>query len=184
MNLFEICLIAIGLSMDAVAVSMSNGMVFNRMSRSRELLMPIFFGFFQGLMPFLGYFAGGLFAELISKYSGIVILIILGYIGGKMVWDGWRGADDEKNQSATLTLRLLIVQAFATSIDAFAVGVGFCAMQINIVNAVVIIGLITFALSLCAILIGKKFGDFLGNKALVLGGFILIFIGLKAFLKI
>lgn len=184
MNLLEIILIAVGLSMDAVAVSMSNGMVFNRMSRSRELLMPLFFGFFQALMPFLGYFAGGFFAEVISKYSGVVILIILGYIGGKMVLDGWKGDGVQQKQSGTLTLRLLIVQAFATSIDAFAVGVGFCVMKINILNAVLIIGMVTFALSLCAILIGKRFGNLLGNKALFLGGIILIVIGLKAFFKI
>lgn len=182
MGLLEIMLIGIGLSMDAVAVSMSNGMTFRNMSKSRELTMPILFGAFQGIMPLIGFFAGGLFAEIITKYSGIVILLILGIIGGKMIWDGIKD-ECEGVPCGTLTLKVLFFQAIATSIDAFAVGVGFSVMRVDIISAVVTIGIITFICSFLAILIGKKFGDFLGNKAEILGGAILIAIGLKSFLR-
>ncbi|MEG1930880.1 MAG: manganese efflux pump MntP family protein [Anaerovorax sp.] len=182
MGLLEIVLIGIGLSMDAVAVSMSNGMVYRNMSRGKELAMPVFFGFFQGLMPFIGFFAGGLFAQIISKYAGIVILLILGMVGGKMVWDGIKNKSEEVT-GGTLTLQVLFFQAIATSIDAFAVGVGFSAVQIHILPAVLVIGVTTFICSFLAILIGKKFGNYLGNKAEILGGVILIAIGIKAVLS-
>lgn len=180
MGIIEILLIGIGLSMDAVAVSMSNGMCFKTMSRSKELAMPVFFGVFQGLMPFLGFYAGSLFENVISKYAGIVILLILGVIGGKMIWDGVK--KEEEVVCSVLSIKLLFFQAIATSIDAFAVGVGFSAMNVHILPAVSIIGVTTFVCSLIAVFIGKKFGDFLGKKAEILGGVILILIGIKGIL--
>lgn len=180
--------------MDAVAVSMTNGMVYRNLKFRQYLAMPIFFGAFQALMPFLGNFAGTFFADIISKYSGIVILLILGVIGGKMLKEGIEHTREEKEhpeehhsgegqqtgKKGGLTLGVLIFQAVATSIDAFAVGVGFSAMRVDIIQAITIIAVVTAVMVTGAIIIGKKFGDVLGSRAEILGGLILIAIGVKA----
>ncbi|MBC8542891.1 manganese efflux pump MntP family protein [Bianquea renquensis] len=178
MSVWEVIMIGIGLSMDAAAVSMTNGMVYPKTCRTKILSMPLFFGGFQALMPLLGYYASGVFADFLSRYSGIIVLIILGVIGCKMVYDGLHPQLEEETD-CSLTYRMLLLQAVATSIDAFAVGVGFSAMQVNIVQAVSIIGVTTLVCSFLSIAIGKKFGNMLGNKAQILGGMILIIIGIK-----
>ena len=178
MSVWEVIMIGIGLSMDAAAVSMTNGMVYPKTCRTKILSMPLFFGGFQALMPLLGYYASGVFADFLSRYSGIIVLIILGVIECKMVYDGLHPQLEEETD-CSLTYRMLLLQAVATSIDAFAVGVGFSAMQVNIVQAVSIIGVTTLVCSFLSIAIGKKFGNMLGNKAQILGGMILIIIGIK-----
>lgn len=178
MSVWEVIMIGIGLSMDAAAVSMTNGMVYPKTCRTKILSMPLFFGGFQALMPLLGYYASGVFADFLSRYSGIIVLIILGVIGCKMVYDGLHPQLEEETD-CSLTYRMLLLQAVATSIDAFAVGVGFSAMQVNIVQAVSIIGVTTLVCSFLSIAIGKKFGNMLGNKAQILGGDVLILIGIK-----
>ena len=180
MTIYEVLLIGVGLSMDAGAVSMTNGMVYDNIGKAKTFAMPLFFGAFQALMPLLGYFAGGLFSDFICRYSGIVILAILGFIGGKMVKDGFSHGDDMHEVTKKLTYKILLAQAVATSIDAFAVGVGFVAGRTDIAFAVSLIGATTFILSLAAIFIGRRFGDLLGSKAEILGGVILICIGIKA----
>ncbi len=178
MSVWEVIMIGIGLSMDAAAVSMPNVRVYPKTCRTKILSMPLFFGGFQALMPLLGYYASGVFADFLSRYSGIIVLIILGVIGGKMVYDGLHPQLEEETD-CSLTYRMLLIQAVATSIDAFAVGVGFSAMQVNSVQAVSIIGVTTLVCSFLSIAIGKKFGNMLGNKAQILGGMILIIIGIK-----
>ncbi|MDA3731148.1 manganese efflux pump MntP family protein [Niameybacter massiliensis] len=217
MGLIEIILIGIGLSMDAVAVSMTNGMVYKDAGKAKTYAMPILFGLFQGLMPLIGYFAGGLFADVISQYASILVFIILGFIGGKMLKDGIEHIKEEKEQvkekqeqkntlvdetmvdgvttqeevaitvevqetdeKKELTYKMLFIQAIATSIDAFAVGIGFSAMQVDILPAASIITFTTAICSLLAIFIGKKFGDLLGSKSELLGGAILVFLAIKA----
>ncbi len=184
MSILEILLIGIGLSMDAFAVSISNSMVYPNLKFRQYAGMPVFFGFFQGLMPLIGFYAGSFFAEIIEKYSGIVILLILGIIGGKMIFDGIRemkAPEEEKEEAkGTLTVRMLFFQAIATSIDAFAVGVGFVAAQINIWSTVSIIAGTTFILTVIAILCGRAAGEKLGDKAQIVGGIILVIIGIKA----
>ena len=191
MSLIEIILIGIGLAMDAVAVSMTNGMVCKNLKTKDYVLMVLFFALFQAIMPLIGYFAGGLFAEIISKYAGIVIFLILGIIGGKMIKEGWehmreqRAAGNKKVcdtglAQKKLTFSVLIFQSIATSIDAFAVGVGFSAMRVDILLAVSIIAFVTADLVALAIVMGRKFGDILGSRAEVLGGIILVIIGIKA----
>ncbi|MBQ9942320.1 MAG: manganese efflux pump [Christensenellaceae bacterium] len=179
MGIFEILLVGVGLSMDACAVSMSNGMVYRDTPRIKRMAMPVFFGVFQAVMPLLGFFAGNLLGDFLNRYAGIVTLLILGVIGGKMLYDGIRG-EDEADGSKSLTWGALLLQAVATSIDAFAVGVSFCAQQVSIALAVCLIGITTFLLSLAAMAIGKKCGDALGSKAQILGGIILIIIGIKS----
>ena len=179
MGIWDIIGIGVGLSMDAVAVSLSNGMVYPNMKRTRKLAMPIFFGVFQALMPLIGYFAGGVFASLIERFAGIVIFIILGIIGGHMIWEGFHPDADEQS-CPQFTLGVLISQAIATSIDAFAVGVGFSAIQVEIFSAIGMIGITTFVLSGLAVLLGRVIGGVLENKAEILGGVILVLIGVKS----
>lgn len=184
MTVVEVILIGIALSMDAVAVSMSNAMVYSTEKIKKLASMPVFFGVFQALMPLLGFFAGGIFSDFISKYSGGVILIILGFIGIKMIKEGIEHKDDEKCIEKNLTYKMIFWQAVATSIDAFAVGVGFAAGAAEIYSSVIIIGITTFILSMCAVFSGRRFGDMLGSKAEILGGIILVCIGIKAILPI
>lgn len=184
MSFLEVFLIGVGLSMDAVAVSMTNGMVYRGAGIKKLLVMPVFFGIFQAVMPLLGYYAGNLFAAFIQKYSGIVILAILGIIGAKMIKDGFCHGQEEYSVKKTLTYKILFMQAVATSIDAFAVGVGFAAGNVFVFSAVTVIGVITMLLSLCAAFAGRRFGNVLGAKAEVFGGAVLIAIGIKAVLPL
>lgn len=181
MSFADILLIGAGLAMDAAAVSMTNGMVYKNLSRFTYVMMPVFFGVFQMLMPILGYYAGGLFASVITRYSGIVIFVILGIIGLKMLKEG---IDDLKAHEVcpvkVMTLKVLFLQAVATSIDAFAVGIGFSAAGIGILGPSAMIGAVTVLIVVAAIFIGRQFGDMLGCRAEILGGIILIVIGVKA----
>ena len=178
MSIFDIVSIGIGLSMDAAAVAIANVLGRPGMGRKKQLQMAALFGLFQGLMPVLGFFAGSLFSSFISRYAGIVTLLVLGVIGGAMIKEGLCGG--EKADCAPLTFRLLLMQAVATSIDAFAVGVTFCAEGANIFFAAPIIALTTLLCSGAAAALGKKCGPLLGGRAQLLGGVILILIGVKA----
>ncbi len=182
MSFFDVLLIGIGLAMDAAAVSMTNGMVYRNLKKSTYIAMPVFFGAFQTLMPIAGYYTGGLFADIIVKYSGIVIFIILGIIGANMIKEG---ISDMRNKEETceykaMSLKVLLFQSIATSIDAFAVGIGFSVTEDGIWTPAALIGIVTAAIVCAAILIGRKFGDLLGCRAEILGGMILVFIGVKA----
>lgn len=180
MGFIELILVGVGLSMDAAAVSMTNGMVYKESAKSKMWAMPIFFGIFQGLMPLLGYFFCEMFAEFMNQYSNVAVFVILGLIGGKMILDGLKRNKDQEAHCPFLTYRILLFQAIATSIDAFAVGIGFAAIGVSIISAVTIIAITTTICSFIAILIGEKFGDLLGSRAEILGGIILFLIGLKA----
>lgn len=190
MGIVEILVLGVALSADAFAVTISNTFVYAGESKGRLALMPVFFGLFQGLMPLLGYFVGGLAAEVIEEYSGIITLIILGFIGGNMIREGvcallglGDDADEPGNGPAAkrLTVATLLVQAIATAIDAFAVGVSLRAQAVAIVPAAAIITLTTAACCVVALLVGRKLGEVLGDRAEVAGGVVLVIIGLKAF---
>lgn len=181
MSLLDILMIGVGLSMDAAAVSMTNGMVYRNLNKMVYALMPVSFGVFQMIMPIAGYYAGGIFSDIITEYSGIVIFVILGIIGGKMIKEGIGDIRrDEVCPVKRMTAGVLFFQAVATSIDAFAVGIGFSAAGINVWAPSALIGLTTFLIVIAAILIGRKFGDMLGCRAEILGGVILVIIGIKA----
>ena len=167
MSISEIVLIGIALSMDAFAVCIASSMVYTNMTGLRKLSMPI-----------LGFFLGSLFASFIEKWSGPISLLILGIIGINMIREGL--AKDEEPEPKKLTLWILLVQAVATSIDAFAVGVSFAANSANIWQSAPIIAVTTFVLSLIALFVGTKAGEKLGDKAEILGGIILIIIGIKS----
>lgn len=180
MGIAEILLIGIALSMDAFAVCLSSGMVYPGMKKMQKLSMPVAFGLFQGIMPVLGYYLGNIFSDIIDRYSGIISLVILGAIGINMIRDGF--APEEEKTEKTFTLTVLLLQAVATSIDAFAVGVSFAAGGADILLAAPVIALTTFLLSIAALILGAKAGEHLGAKGEILGGIILIIIGIKALL--
>lgn len=178
MSLIEILLIGVALSMDAFAVCLSSSMVYTNLNAAKKLSMPVAFGLFQGMMPVAGFFLGSLFADIINKWSGPIALIILGFIGVNMIREGL--SPEEGTAQKELTLKVLIFQAIATSIDAFAVGVSFAASGAPIFTAAPIITVTTFILSMVAQVLGNKLGETLGDRAEVLGGMILIIIGIKA----
>ena len=183
MGYIELLLIAVGLSADAFAVSVTNGMCMKNIKLGWTFLIALTFGLFQGAMPVIGYALGNNFTEYITKYDHYIALVLLGCIGGKMVLDVIRGKDQHDScKIAKLTFGILMVQGVATSIDALAVGVSFAAMSVSIVSAAAFICGVTFILSLIAVWVGKKFGDLLNNKAEIIGGLILILIGLKIFI--
>lgn len=191
MSAFEILLLGIALSADAFAVTVSNTFVYARERKRKLILMPVFFGLFQAMMPVLGYFLGNLAAQIIEAYSGIVTLIILGFIGGNMIKEGLEALrSDEEGQMGfeddgsvkKLRISQLLVQAVATAIDAFAVGFSLRAQDVDLAFAVTVIGLTTFACCIVALFLGRKLGRLLGDRAEVVGGIVLVIIGLKAFL--
>ena len=194
MGLFEILMMGVALATDAFSVTISNTFAFDDHRFSRLMRMPLFFGLFQFVMPLAGYFVGGIAAELIEKYAGIVSLVILGFIGSNMLYSGYKAlkedaseedeeeAQQEAQQGATtLSYGKLVFQAVATAIDAFAVGVSFRAHSVDILVASTLFGVITAILCTIALFIGKKLGSLLGDRAEMVGGVVLILIGLKAF---
>ena len=180
MSIIEILLIGIGLSMDAAAVSMTNGMCY-KLRLKHVLSIGLAFGVFQGIMPLLGYFLGTLFATQIAAFDHWIALILLGFIGGRMVWEGVH--HDSSCPARPFSVGRLIMQAVATSIDALAVGVSFAAVQTNIWIAISVIAATTFVLSLVSVKIGQRIGDKLNSKAEIFGGTILVLIGVKIFVE-
>jgi putative Mn2+ efflux pump MntP len=184
-SVVEVILLGVALSADAFAVTISNCFAYPCERRRRLYLMPLFFGFFQALMPVLGYFLGGVAAELIERYAGLVTLVILGFIGGNMIREGvhaLRHPEEASCEEGRLTIAKLLFQSVATAIDAFAVGVSLRAMAVSLSFAVTTIG-ITTALCCCvALAIGRRLGQALGDRAEVVGGIVLVCIGIRAFL--
>lgn len=177
---------SIGLSMDACAVSISNGMCYGNIKKKQILTTAIAFGFFQAFMPILGYIIGSTFSETISFLDHWIALILLGFIGGKMVIEALKELKYPEaclNVDKNLTFKTLLLQAIATSIDALAVGIGFAVIKVDIISAALSIGLITFINSVIGSSLGKKFGEMFKQKAEILGGLILIIIGIKIFIE-
>lgn len=183
MLLSELLLLAIGLSMDAFAVSVTNGLCMKKIGWKGALACGLCFGLFQGIMPTIGFALGKTFSSYITKIDHYIALVLLCFIGGKMLVDGIKNKDDDEKSEINLTFGLLMVQGVATSIDALAVGVSFAALSVNIVSAAAFICATTFIFGFIGVFIGKKFGTILNNKAQILGGLILIGIGIKVFVE-
>ncbi len=183
MGTLELILLAVGLSMDAAAVSISNSLCIKKISIKNILQMAVMFALFQAIMPLAGYFAANAFAEVINQFDHWIALILLSIIGGKMLHEAITADNKQDCDLITMTLKLLLVQAIATSIDALAVGVSLSALNVNIYYSISIIGAITFISCITAVLIAKRFGSLLGKRAGIVGGIILIAIGLKIFLE-
>ena len=185
MSLFTILFLAVGLAMDAFAVSVSNGMCYKNVGKREMLLTALTFGVFQALMPVIGYWAGTLFRGAISAVDHWIALVLLGLIGGKMVFDGMQELKSPQacELNKALTGKVLFLQGVATSIDALAVGISLSVMQANILTSAGAIGAVTFTISLFGCGVGRKCGEFLKEKAEIFGGVILIAIGIKVFLE-
>lgn len=185
MNLSAMLVLGIALAMDAFAVTISNAIAFAHEPRQRLFLMPVLFGLFQGLMPLLGFFLGGVCGDIIEAYSGIVALVILGIIGGNMVREGVGALKAGESggahlSSEHLSATQLLFEAVATAIDAFAVGVSLRAMGADVWISSLVIALSTFGVCVVGLALGKRVGSAMGDKAEILGGIVLICIGLKA----
>ena len=180
MGLPELLLIAIGLSMDAFAVSICKGLTLVKMEWSKALLCGAWFGVFQALMPVIGYFAGKNFADTVSDFDHWIVFVLLALIGGNMIRES-REEGEDVDPSFGVTVMFLL--AIATSIDALAVGVSFAFLKIDIWISVLIIGYTTFIISAAGVKIGNVFGSRYRAKAELAGGVILILIGLKVLIE-
>lgn len=180
MDYLELLLIAVSLSMDAFAVSICKGLSMKKVSLKNAGIVGLFFGGFQAMMPLVGYFLGTAFAGFINPIDHWVAFILLGFIGFKMIREACECCPVS---SDTLDLKDLTVMAFATSVDALAVGITFALIQIKILPAVATIGLITFIICFMGIKLGTLFGSRFQVKAQVAGGVILMLMGLKILLE-
>lgn len=180
-NLAEALILGVALAMDAMAVTLSNSLCEPDMPRSKKLAMPIAFALFQMGMPIAGYFGGTLVAPLIEAYAGIVSFAILAFVGGKMVWEAARELrEPESCPASRLTWPTIFMEAVATSIDAFVVGVSFAAGGKDIVLYGGAIGVTTLLCCLAVLVVGRRLGAHFGPRATIAGGVVLIVIGLKA----
>lgn len=184
MRLTEILLIAVGLSMDAFAVSICKGLVLQKVSIKNMLTVGLYFGIFQALMPVIGYAIGLQFKQVIESYDHWVAFILLIIIGGKMIKESFdKEGGDTKNASMPLAFKKMIVLAVATSIDALAIGVTFAFLKANITLSAVIIGVSTLIISMAGVKLGNIFGLKYKSKAELFGGIILVLIGVKILLE-
>lgn len=179
MNLSQLIFIAIGLAADSFAVSVSSGAIINKMRLHHAIRIALFFSFFQGLMPWIGWMVGGLASEAIQEMDHWLAFVILCFIGGKMVYESRQLQDVEKEAKDPLNIYILITLAIATSIDALAVGVTFSFLDIDIATPILIISLVTFLFSFVGTYIGEFFGHLCEDKIECIGGIILICIGCK-----
>lgn len=177
MNLLEIFLVGIGLSMDAFAVSICKGLSMNRMNWKSAGIIALYFGFFQAFMPLVGYFLSSTFQELLISIEHFIAFFLLILIGGKMVKDSFK--KDSKIENNDVGFKSMTLLAIATSLDALAVGITFGVLKNNIFLAISIIGLVTYIISLIGVKIGNQFGDRFNYKTELIGGIIIILIGIK-----
>ncbi len=178
MDLVTIIVIAVGLAMDAFAVSIVSGSVYQQLHVRHALRMAVFFGGFQAFMPLIGSLVGMSVKDYIADYDHWVAFGLLAAVGGKMIYESFKIKSAEKNLDPSNVLVLLVL-ALATSIDALAIGITLSLIVSSIAIAVIIIGLVTFVLSYLGVCIGKRFGHFFENKIEALGGIILIGLGIK-----
>ena len=182
MSILELFLTAIALSMDAFAVSVTTGITLRKPRPWHAIKTGLFFGGFQALMPLIGFIAGRSVAGYIQAFDHWIAFGLLALIGGKMLWDIWHGDEDDESSDPTRTLKLLIM-AIATSIDALAVGISFALLEVNIWQAIAIIGCTTCALSIAGVGLGNRLGELFKKRAALAGGVILIVIGVKILIE-
>ena len=181
MTILELFILAVGLSMDAFAVAVCKGLAIGRIQWKHVLIVGLWFGGFQALMPLVGYFLGSSFAEYIVAVDHWVAMILLTLIGANMIRESLD--KDPEHVNPSLGIRTMFIMAVATSIDALAVGVTFAFLEVRILPAVSFIGVTTFLLSALGVKIGSIFGTKYKSKAELLGGVILILLGIKILLE-
>ena len=185
MGIVELLLIAVGLSMDAFAVSICKGLGMKKVNLKVAFALALFFGGFQALMPLIGWAMGSQFLWLISPIDHWIAFVLLAVIGGKMLWEALHdeeGEDDGK-PADKIDLGEFFILAVATSIDALAVGISFAALAVDIVPSILIIGVVTFCFTIAGVFVGNFFGSRYEKPASIVGGVVLILIGLKILLE-
>lgn len=181
MGLIELFLIAVGLSMDAFAVSVCKGLAMPKCTFKKAAIVGLWFGGFQALMPAIGYILGAQFQEAIASIDHWIAFVLLALIGGNMIHEALD--NDEEEADASLDVKTMFLLAVATSIDALAIGITFAFLKVSIIPAVCFIGIVTFIISFAGVKIGNVFGVRYKNKAEIVGGVILILLGLKILLE-
>ncbi len=182
MGLLELLILAIGLSMDAFAVSVCKGLATEKIKSRHILLAGLWFGGFQALMPLIGYFLGSAFQKYVTAVDHWIAFILLGAIGGNMIKEAF--SNEENTADASFGVKTMFIMAVATSIDALAIGITFALLpDVNIIAAVSFIGIITLILSGIGIKLGNVFGAKYKSKAELTGGIILIFLGIKILIE-
>ena len=198
MSFIELSLLAVGLSMDAFAVAICAGLSMTRFTLNKSLIVGLYFGIFQAVMPIIGYYTARLFSENIISYDHWIAFILLSFLGGKMISGSFKkGCPDRSclagkckdrtcpdgrapdGNEASLKPAQMLPLAVATSIDALAVGVSFAFLRVSILPAASFIGLTTLVISMCGVKIGNVFGTRFKSKAELTGGIILVLIGIK-----
>lgn len=172
--------------MDAFAVSICKGLGMSKLNKKQMLIIALYFGGFQALMPYIGWAVGAKFSSYVSQYAHWIAFILLAIIGGKMIHEALTESEDCEDdgiKDKKLSHKELLLLAIATSIDALAVGISFAFLNVPIIPSIIIIGLTTFAISLVGVIIGNIFGSKYKNKAEFVGGLILVIIGLKIVLE-
>ncbi len=182
MNIISIVVIAIGLSMDAFSVSVTNGFIIKEIKFKHAFRISIFFGIFQAIMPVIGWASGTVFRSYIKAYDHWIAFGLLMFIGAKMIYES-KIIKEEADKKTCLHFPTLLILSVATSIDALAVGLTYAFLDINIILPSIIIGLITFVICLAGVYIGNKVGHFFENKLELIGGIILILIGFKILME-
>lgn len=180
-SFFSITIVAIALSMDSFAVSLSNGLSIKKLSAFKILIIASFFAFFQAFMPLLGWLSGMGIENYIESIDHWIAFILLSIIGGKMIYEGITSQNE--HQTKSFKYSSIVSESIATSIDAFVVGISFSILDIAIVNSVIIIGIVTFIFSILGLYLGKYLGKKIGKPAEILGGIILIGIGSKILIE-
>lgn len=180
MGVLELILIAVGLAMDAFAVSVCKGLSMSKMEWKKAVVIGLYFGGFQALMPLIGYILGVGFEDKIKSIDHWIAFILLVFIGMNMIKEAFEIKEESNDK---IDFKTMIILAIATSIDALAVGVTFAFLNVNIMLAISLIGIITFIISMIGVKIGNVFGDKYETKAELAGGFILIFLGAKILLE-
>ena len=181
MSLVELFLAAVGLSMDAFAVSVCKGLSLGKIKWKHMCIAGLWFGGFQALMPAIGYFFGNFFADVVNKCSHWIAFILLAITGGNMIKEAL--SKDEEEMDASMTVKSMFILAVATSIDALAMGVTYACMQVQIIWAVLFIGVVTFTLSAMGVKVGSVFGTKYKSMAEFFGGLVLLIIGIKILLE-
>ncbi len=181
MGIAELFLLAVGLSMDAFAVAVCKGLSMQKMSFKKAAVVGLWFGGFQALMPLIGYLLGKNFQKQIESVDHWVAFGLLAIIGGNMIREALSGEEEEVDDS--IRAKDMFVLAIATSIDALAVGISLACIQVHIVPAISVIGVVTFVLSVAGIKVGTVFGTKYKSKAELAGGIILVLLGVKILLE-
>lgn len=183
MGAMELFLIAVGLSMDAFAVSVCKGLSIQKVGLKHAMTVGLYFGVFQAIMPLVGYYVGVQLADYITAFDHWIAFLLMGFIGGKMIKESISDKCPATSGSSSLLPRDMLPLAVATSIDALAVGVSFAFLRIQIALAVSFIGVTTLVLSMLGVVVGKGAGARFKTKAELAGGIVLVLIGLKILLE-